>query len=208
MQLNRNLSELIGAIIGNGNIYDGKTKYVEITGNSIQDRAYFNGRLNSIISSELGYNPRMYIKCNAIRLRINKRSFVRDLKDVGMPTGKWKSLIVKIPYIIAKRWDLAKTCIRGIFDTDGSVYFDKRHIYTEPYPRMDLHLNNLGLIYQIYNLLIAHGFNPKVSIKKGSLYLNGVNEIVHYLNTINFSNDKHLAKVKYLKIESNVHVPR
>jgi hypothetical protein len=209
MQLNKNLSELIGAIIGNGNIYDGKrTKYVEITGNSIQDRTYFNGRLDSIISSELGYTPRIYIRGNAIRLRINKRSFVRYLKVIGMPIGKGKSLIVKIPCSIAKRWDLARNCIRGIFDTDGSVYFDKRHVYATPYPRMDLHLNNLGLVYQIYDMLSSHGFNPRISTKKGSLYLNGVNEIMHYLNTIDFSNYKHLAKVKYLKVDNYVPVPR
>jgi intein/homing endonuclease len=208
MELNRDLSELIGAIIGNGNIYDGKIKYVEITGSSVYDEAYFRGRLSSIIISQLGYNPRIYIKDNVIRLRINKRSFVKYLKDVGVPTGKGKSLTVKIPNRIAKNWNLTKSCIRGIFDTDGSVYFDHRKTYTTPYPRIDLHLNNLGLVYQIHDMLISRSFNPKISIKKGSLYLNGISEIEHYLKTINFSNYKHLAKIKYLKTTNNISMPR
>lgn len=207
MELNGNVSELIGAIIGNGNIYDRKSKYVEITGNAIYDGAYFKGRLNLIITEELEYTPRIYTKYNVIRLRINKRSFVRYLKEIGMPTGAGKSLSVKIPNSIARNWRLTKNCIRGIFDTDGSIYFDKRKTYTAPYPRIELHLNNLGLVYQIHAMLTSHGFNSKISIKKGSLYLNGVDEIIRYLKTIDFSNYKHLAKVKHLRIEEHYLCP-
>ena len=39
--------------------------------------------------------------------------------------------------------------MRGVHDTDGSVYFDMRQVYANPYPRIELHMKNIDLVSQV-----------------------------------------------------------
>ena len=196
LKLSREVSELIGAIIGDGNIYSAKKKWVEITGNRYEDRHYFQNVLARLIKLTLSYNARIYFRSDAIRLRIFKSTFVDYLKFLGIPSGRGKSLTVLIPAKIRMDWKLAKSCIRGIYDTDGSLTFDKRPTYARPYPRVVLHVSNFGLMNQLSDILSDKKFNPKLSYKESSLYLNGKTQVKLYLSTIGFSNIKHLNRLK------------
>ncbi|HVA83260.1 MAG TPA: LAGLIDADG family homing endonuclease [Candidatus Aquilonibacter sp.] len=188
------MSELIGAIIGDGNLYE-KGSWVEITGNAREDLDYFN-KLAKIIKKELNYSAHIFFRPDSIKLRVYKKEFIEYLKTLDIPTGRGKSLHVLIPSRICKKWELANACIRGIYDTDGSVTFDKRKIYVLPYPRVVLHINNVKLMEQISGLLSSRcGFRPLISYKESSLYLNGLNQVKLFLNEIGFSNDKHLIRI-------------
>ncbi len=151
-----------------------------------------------IIKNELDYIPRIYFYQGAVIFRINNKKFVSFLKSLGIPTGKFKSKNVLIPKIICNSWKKTKNCIRGIFDTDGSIYFDKRAVYSKPYPRVELHMSNLGLLEQLYSILKKHEFNVTISKKKSCIYLNGFKETRKFLTEIGFANPKHHRRIKRL----------
>jgi len=198
MELTDNMCELIGSIIGNGNIRDGRPWFVEMTGDSIEELTYFEDRLKPIVFNELNYNPRMYFHSGALRFKINSKEFVLWLKSLGMPTRKLKCHNVLIPEEICTSWEKTKNCIRGIFDTDGCVHFDKRRVYSQPYPRIELHMLNERLLEQIYHIMKKQGFNVTMSKKKPCIYMNGFKEVKKFLMKIGFANPKHHKRIKAL----------
>ncbi|MBN2203379.1 MAG: hypothetical protein JW700_04310 [Candidatus Aenigmarchaeota archaeon] len=198
MKLTANMCELIGSIIGDGNIVENRPWYVEITGHPTEELIYFDNRLKPIIFQELNYNIRLFLHSRGLKFRINNKAFVLWLKNLGIPTGKNKGKNVLIPEEISASWKLSKNCLRGIFDADGSVFFDNRSIYTKPYPRIALHMNNENLLAQISSILRKQGFNPTLSRKDVCLYLNGFEEVRKFLLRIGFANPKHHERIKNL----------
>lgn len=197
MKINDDLSELIGAIIGDGNLYDKRPSFVEISGDPNLDSHYFKSILVPIIEKELNYTPKLFHHSGALRLRINNKKFVLFLKGIGIPSGKYKTKGVLIPDIILSSWKNTKRCIRGIFDTDGCIHFDKRNVYRKPYPRIELHMSNHRLIRQIQIVLDKQGIYTKTSKKKNSfsLYFNGPKGTKSFLSNVGFSNLRHISRI-------------
>ena len=197
--LTPNFCELIGSIIGDGNIYDKIPFYVEITGHPKNDLDYFENFLLPAIKNQLNYDAKIKIRDGAIRIRINNKNFVNFLKYIGIPSGKGKFERVKIPQeVISAPKDQLKACIRGIFDTDGSVYFDKRKAYKKPYIRIELHMANKELLLQISTLLNKMNIENKLPENKTTLYINGKDNVSNYLKIIGIRNSRHSERIKTL----------
>ena len=91
--------------------------------------------------------------------------------------------------------------LRGMFDTDGGIAFDRRQSYKKPYIRINYTSSSEDLVKQIHNILIRHNIkhsfhsnNPKANI----IQINGEKNVKSFLNKIGFSNPRHLVKIKYL----------
>lgn len=194
MKLTKDMCELIGSIIGDGNIYDKKPYYVEITGDSKLDEEYHT-RLCNICIKQLRYSPKIKFRAGAIRTRINKKEFVLWLKELGIPVGAGKFCTVMIPAQILHQQKLLIPCIRGIFDTDGCVSFDFRKTYKKPYVRIVLHMYNPNLLKQIHQCLEKLKVNSTLSIKKEFLYINGEDATKKFLGKIGLSNPRHTFKL-------------
>lgn len=195
MQLTEKMCEFIGSIIGDGNIYDKKPWWVEMTGHPILDKEYYQ-YLCKLINEELNYLPKIFFRYGAIRFRVNKKKFVDWLKYIGIPAGKNKFKNVLIPNCILKSKKKSLNCLRGIFDTDGSVHFEKRQIYKQPYIRIELHMKNLELLKQIANLLRKYGLHPTISKAKPALYLNGYKYVGEFIKKVGFKNKRHINRVR------------
>ena len=201
MKLTDGTSELIGSIIGDGNIVDKRPCYIEMTGHPKEELVYFNEILKPMIHQELNYDIRLFLHSRGLKFRINSKKFVLWLKSMGIPAGRSKGHSALIPKEICASWFLCRACIRGIFDADGSVYFDKRASYSKPYPRIALYMLNESLIMQIFDILKNKGFNAKLSRNKRNvlcLYLNGFEEVKRFLVNIGFANPKHHERIKNL----------
>lgn len=198
IELTKDISELIGAIIGDGNIY--RDKYIEICGNKKLDHNYFTERLLPIIKSELGYDARLFYHQGALRFRICNKKFILWLKELGLPTGKGKHLVVKIPQQILASEENIKYCIRGIFDTDGFIYWDKRQIYKNPYPRLGITTCSKRLFNQLVEVLERlefEGIYKKQYAKRGAydVELYGHANLRKWMTVIGSSNKKNLDKI-------------
>ena len=189
------VSELIGAILGDGNIYDRRPTYVELCGNPVNDSDYFKSVLLPIVKAELHLSPKLFIRSRGLRFRINNKSFVDWLKRMGIPSGELKAK-ARIPSFIAENRRLLVSCIRGIYDTDGSVYFDARATYRKPYPRIDLHMRNRELLNQLTVLLTDFGIVHSFVRSKGSLETSGVDVLKQFLEKIGFSNSYHIQRIR------------
>jgi len=186
-------AEFVGIVIGDGNLYDKGPTYVEICGDPVLDFDFMSSLRSRL--ERFGFRPKMTIREGGLRLRINNKKLVEDLKNIGMPSGREKCTESKIPKIFLKEWSLTKKCIRGVFDTDGCIFYDKRRIYRTPYVRICLHMKNRKLLKQIQKILATKSIEARINTDGYNLSINGRTQVNKFLKNIGFSNKRHIERV-------------
>ncbi len=198
--LKEDLAELIGAYIGDGftNAYRSSYK-VQFAGHAILDKEYHEKFLLRVIKSiSSDCNPIITTKDNTTRLTLNSKELHTLLtKRFGFPAGK-KTFTVKIPNEIlnSKNKTILYSCLRGIFDTDGYSFFDKRKTYTLPYVRIGLHMESKPLMQQVFQILTDAKINTTMARHGTLLQINGIKECRKFMSLVGFRNQRHLAKLR------------
>lgn len=152
-------AEFCGVIMGDGNIWSNGKKYeITITGNKITDKEYFN-KLYDFIDHEIKRNPYYRIRGRGLRLTIYSKKFYEFITmDMGIPPRLQKSES-GIPTRISKQEKLLKRFIRGVFDTDGSVFTSAKPGVSN-YPTLEITNSNQKMLKEIYEAL--RGLNFRV----------------------------------------------
>jgi len=119
-------------------------------------------------------------------------------KFLGLPFGK-KSEIVDIPPIFQSDVGLAKACIRGIFDTDGGVVFQRQGKYC--YPAVILVNKSKALIQTLMKSLTELKFTPYVEFdpatKCSKIWIKGDHQFERWFKIIGSRNERNLKKYRY-----------
>ena len=91
--------------------------------------------------------------------------------------------------------------LRGLFDTDGSLYFKSRYGYEKYYPEIKLELFSKNLILEVGKILKMLGFNPNIYLRKnvGIISLNGIGALKRWEKMIGWSSQKNLNKLNNWK---------
>lgn len=204
IKLNKEICEFIGAYIGEGYLaHYGKHQYlIGISGDKKYDEDYLKNYLVSLIKRNFpSTKPRLYYRTdeNTLMLRVNSKQLYDLFIKFGFNTGK-KSRNIKIPENILKNKEFMNATIRGIFDTDGCIFLDKREAYKKPYPRITLQLSSQKLLDQLENHL-SRNFKLYVNKNNRDGYRNYIEIYGHrhletFLKQIGFSNKRHLDKIK------------
>jgi len=128
VQLNENLAEVVGAFIGDGclstyNEGARRRTVVLFTGSWKNDERYYRERIAPVIRETFGGHRKIYHRKddNSIRYVLCDRRIIDFFVKLGMPVGL-KGNRLSIPEEILEDEKLTRACIRGIFNTDGSVY--------------------------------------------------------------------------------------
>ncbi len=126
--IDSNLAELIGIIIGDGCInkcWNRKDYRIQISGNPVEDKDYYEYYLPKLLFDCLKIKRKPYLGSNgAYIIQFQSEPFRLFLKDLEIFSPKAK--IVRIPNIIKEDEILLKSCIKGIFDSDFTIIFNKR----------------------------------------------------------------------------------
>lgn len=185
--------EFYGALLGDGWIshFKNKTKNTYLfgfSGDLDKDKEYHE-YLQSIIAikfSRKGYirkklgNTRELVFCH-------ENLFNYFTKELSFPIGKKTNLKIsnKIP-LSSKNF---KFILRGIFDTDGSFYLDKK------YPCISIQMIAPLLMEQIYDFLKREGFKPIFRKQKNMITLKGKKQINKWVKEIGMSNSRHIKRI-------------
>jgi hypothetical protein len=203
MEISENIGEFVGFFIGDGfaNKY-GNQSIIEFVGHPNDDKEYFYYQLIPLIRTIFPDRPHITNRERGLRLRYNSKHMLEKIsKEFKLPLGK-KSSFVKIPNLFLKNNEIIKSVLRGIFDADGSVIWDKRKIYKKPYPRLSITTISKKLAYQLKNLLKYLGFNPFLIEDKWKnertayhIDLYGFKQLNKWIEDIGFSNPKHIKRL-------------
>mgnify|MGYP001558440321 CR=1 FL=1 len=214
MKINNDIAELVGITIGDGCLST-KNEYV-VAGDINEEKDYYDEWVGKLLNQNVTIplinqkvTPKSYPKVGVYGFYLFNKKITNFFKSLGLKEGS--KINVKIPENLLKNKVKIKRVLRGIFDTDGSLYFDKMNKYAKfnTNPVIALGSTSKILINQIYNLLISLNFSPikkkpylgkrdKNPMYRIALYRK--NEIFRWINEIGFKNPKHITKWKiYLK---------
>ena len=123
------LAEFFGIMLGDGNLYisekkGGRCCQIRIAGNYLKDYEYLTIFLNSLSKSLFNVEPR-FSKLkgrNVLYLCMDYTNLGEILISIGFKPGNKIKNNIGIPYWIKKDKKFLAACIRGLFDTDGSMY--------------------------------------------------------------------------------------
>jgi len=173
MILSTAISELAGIHAGDGYLrYHGKRKELDISG-CYDEKEYYDYHITSLFKKAFDTN----IDCRYFPKRRTYGFVVRDRKiltifaNLGFPSGS-KSLTVACPsQIINSSKKHHKAFLRGYFDTDGCLTFDKKIYNKNPfkktrnfYPKIMFSTVSNQLAEDVISMTKQLGFRPTCSI--------------------------------------------
>lgn len=175
-----------------------------LTGHT-HDLQYYKEALQPIFFREFGIKGciRLRKDCNATRFETNSKRIFKMFRGLGFPSGLKNTLT--IPKSILSNNDLSIACIRGIFDTDGSIYRRyskkyKNHSKVYNYLVIQFRLNSERILKQIKKILEKNSIKTtKIGEYKRSFVLRITNqkEINKFIEVVKPNNKHHIKR--YLK---------
>jgi hypothetical protein len=158
--LNSDFSEFIGVVIGDGCLYGNFNKYViMLTGNAISDVGYYIGLQEKL--RDIGVKSVIKTHSNGLRLIINNKNLFKFLQDeLGMKYKSKKTYEAKIPERVLESRENIKSCIRGLFNADGTVSTSDKP-GSPDYPTIEIATVSGDLASQVERILTSEGFRVR-----------------------------------------------
>lgn len=213
-ELTPELAEVTGTLLGDDCLsrfwtnYDSRWRHQIVFTGSNDEFAYYLDFIQPVIKKYFGVRGRLFIRKyrggESTRYYVSSRKVFDFFSGVGVPIGK-KSHIAFIPPTFFENPELLCACLRGIWDTDGSVYLR----YTKRY-------SNHRRWYPTYLTLEFKSASEKMvlgmkkafdlfSIKSNKILqnklhqfvfrVNDQSEIQKFLDLIGFRNPHHLNRL-------------
>ncbi|MBN2478149.1 hypothetical protein JXB01_02545, partial [Candidatus Micrarchaeota archaeon] len=179
------------------------------TGSWKNDMFYYKRYISKMIIKNFGISGRIYHRKDddTIRYFLYNQKFVKYFIDLGIPIGK-KTETVRVPGKILKSKKLLDACIRGIFNTDGSVYSryskkysnHKRHY--RGYAIVQFKMKNYPLIKEIKQSLESNNIKTtKIGIIEGKSIVRITNQkcVDDFFRIYKINHPHHLRRYKKIK---------
>lgn len=194
-ELSDDLAELVGIFLGDGCIGDYQVK---VTLNREDDRnyAFF---VSSLIKKVLKEKPTWSERDNnTINLTLSGVNLIEILEDLGLRRGNKIKNKIKFPEWILNDNNFRRSCIRGLFDTDGGLYFHRHSKWKDkkPYLGWCFTSHSPPLLNDYYESLKILDLSAKKVADK-HLYMYSVNNIVKYFKVVGSNNLKNFERFKY-----------
>lgn len=186
------LAEFVGIMMGDGGI---SARQVVVTLNSETD-IEFAQYYRDLCFGLFGIIPHtVKLKCKAINLVISRTDLVEFCHTLGLPIGHKIRQGLDVPDWIKRNSAYARECLRGLVDTDGSVF---THRYRSAgkfyqYKKLDFCTLSKPLLKSDYDIFIDNGMHPYISQGK-DLRLESRKDVERYFQVIGTSNPKHLKR--------------
>ena len=195
----KELAELIGIILGDGNIhYFKKGKKIgsymlRIAGDKINDYDYITRYVFNLIKRLFNVEPKIEKrKSNEILVIVHSRRLVEFLIEHGLKSGDKIKNNTSIPQWVFEDKEYLKSCIRGLIDTDGCIYSLKPKYPN--YYQLSFKNYNSQLLKDVRRAFITLGYPISNISKDIQIYLTQQKYLRKFYKEIGFSNKKHIKR--------------
>jgi len=217
IQASEELCELMGIIIGDGCIsVNNRYSEIAIAGDINEEQEYYDTHIIPLFNSCLGipimgkeFKGKAYPSVGTYGIYVFNKPIVDFLLSLGLKSGS--KINVQIPKWILRDKAYTRAFLRGLFDTDGSVYFQKN--YSAKKSKHIAHRISLGstskpLVEQVKQVLETLGFHPMTKKPyrgrrdKNTVYglvIHRKADFQRWLTEIGFSSPKHQTKIEVWK---------
>ena len=180
------------------------------------DGGITNTQISITLNRETDYDYIFYVK-NLIKklfdvepgLRDDKKSLAKNIvvsrvelvdfcKMIGLKIGNKVKQEVDMPRWIKQNRKFMIACVRGLVDTDGSIFEHKYRVAGKlyRYKKMDFASSSWPLLSSVYVALKKLGLKPRITRDKKKIRLESVEDVKKYFSIIGSSNPKHLKRYK------------
>lgn len=202
----KDLAELVGVLFGDGCIFrsydksEGKYVFFTMSTGHLHDFEYYRFAIRPIVKKLFDVSGCIYLRQNTVIFAIKSKRIYEFLKSIGMPEGeKVKNEPLLIPRWIMSSAEFLKAFIRGVTDTDGSIFKDHENYLRIQYKFASesflkcLHGALARLGYQPTNVARVESFHPRrqKTYVSWRFYLGKQKEIERFVNEIGFRNSWH-----------------
>ena len=212
MQLNKDLAELTGAILGDGCLSkywsrsEKRYRYEIAFTSNLDEKQYYQDFIIPAFSNNFGMKGRLLQRKgeHATRYHMKSRKVFSYFQSLGLPIGK-KPDNLKIPEIMLANKEFALACVKGIWDTDGCIYQRYKRQYSY-HPKhyshhlvLQLKMKAKPLLSQVKMILAAEGINSNAIRREKSaavLRITDQKSIHLFLSKVGFRNGHHLRRLE------------
>ena len=204
------LAEEIGWHIGDGsmNFYKNRDKlkgFYQLRGHIEDDKEHYIKRIKPLFEKlfDLKINIREMPSTRVIGFQVWNDELVTFKKKFGLPLGN--KFEIEIPHNLLSKHNLKIAVIRGIFDTDGGIYLERKN--KKQYPRLYITTISFKLSEQLLELFkhyeiratrYSQLYNKDFKRKRSYIVtIRGVKMFHKFMTTIKPANPKHIAKYQY-----------
>ena len=190
------LAEFIGIVMGDGGI---TKRQITITLHSKDDKEYGKfvvALIKKLFDVPVGtYYYKVYHAINFIISRSELVKFCTE--ELGLKIGNKVKQQIDIPDWIKRNKQYAIACVRGLVDTDGSVFTHRYKVNGKWYKYKKLAFTSYSepLRQSVFNILKENGLNPRLAQKR-DVRLDSIKDMQTYFQLIGFHNSKHLKRYK------------
>lgn len=209
------LAEFYGVMLGDGNSHRTKrykvgTYSIRIVGDSRYDKEYLINYVKPIIKDLFNikvkngkFKPKNiggFNSKNAMFIRADSVQLIGFLEKKGFKPGNKIKNKLGIPKWIKSNNKLLRVCLRGIYDTDGSIY----KLNNQNTTQIAFTNHNYVLLNDVRESLLCLGIKPSKIIMGRKIYITKRSELRKFFKLIGFKNAKHLNRIKTFKISPMV----
>jgi hypothetical protein len=219
--MNSEIAEFLGWYFGDGCLSTKNGRYqFSITGDLREELLFYQKtiipRINTLFGSIINKEVKLkeYKSVGVCGVYFSSKDFVRILQNNYNIKGG-KKLNVNLPDLKTKKQK--KYFLRGLFDTDGSIYFSRSHYKTKiptfcnTYhykPIIKLATISKNLIGYVYETLKELGYSPRLykptRLRKHENILHSVvldinDDVKRWIDEVGFKNPKHNTKIEVWK---------
>ena len=205
--ISKELAEEIGWHIGDGsmNFYKNRGKlkgFYQLRGHIEDDKEHYEKRIKPLFEKlfKIKINLREMPSTRVFGFQIWDNDLIEFKKEFALPLGKKYSIM--IPKRLLTSRDLKKSVIRGIFDTDGGIYLQRKN--KKLYPRLYITTISFELSEQLLELFDQFGlratrysqlYDQKFNRKRSYIItIRGVEMFHKFIKEISPKNPKHIKK--------------
>ena len=186
-------------MLGDGCIYvSGKPRsiyQISVCGSLKDEQEYLLNYVAPLMKSVIGIEPRVKLfKGCAIYLCINSREAVEALAEIGLKPGNKIRNNLGIPVWVKENPDYLRVCLRGLIDTDGSVYKLSNRDAKYGYMRISFKNRNQQLLADVKEALAKLGINASKVIYY-NIFITAQSHVRTYQTLVGFKNPKHLHRL-------------
>ena len=192
--LDENLAEIIGVLNGDGHISKNQKEICVVGNKNEKDYALY---LQNLFTSKLKVDfNHIFFDSSRFKLKGYSVDLSRFLvKEYGLPSGNKLGKLHIPPQILTKN-ELLISYLRGLYDTDGTIYIRRKKDYV-----IEISSADKNYLIEIKSALERLGFN--ISLLKNHVAIYKKHEIKKFFELIRPSNSKHLKRFEnYSKISA------
>lgn len=193
-KISQSLAEFVGIMLGDGGIAQ---MQVVITLHRYDDKE-FSHHVRRLIEKLFGVVPGIHKSSDALAddIVVSRVALVRFcVNELGLKLGNKIRQKADIPSWIKQDEKLLKACVRGLIDTDGSVFTHRYRVNGKQYKYKKLSFTSASepLRQSVFSALASWELHPRLSGNR-DVRLDSQESMRKYFSLISSHNPKHLKR--------------